>query len=373
MRASKKAAGRRAAQRERGQRMREKWIDVVKAISILFVLLGHARVKIPYISALAVLFYVPVFFVLAGYLHHHRPEEGYITYVKKRAKRLLLPYFAYSLFLLLFFVGKEAAAGSVQITEVFRSLGGILYGVNTIRAPESLETVYKPLLNIWNAPMWFLPALFLAEILFEGMLRFYKNKRSSVLWACILCAVFGMILSDIAPILLPWSLETVLLSEIMLATGRELKNHGMLERIAGKPWLIGLLLLGAGVLRKKNGAMNISIGIWGRSTAIGLLAALMASAAVMALVYRLDKLFRGRWREGLYIIGQNTMPVLCLHLFIFMFVQAGIQLFLPNFPHGRGMIYEMARIGMVIVTMDVIVIGNLWFTQFRGNQKQKNI
>ena len=352
--------------------MREKWIDAVKAIAMLFVLLGHAGVKIPYVSSLAVLFYVPVFFVLAGYLHHHRPEETYSAYVKKRAKRLLFPYFGYSFFLLLFSIGKETAAGRLNLTEVLRSLGGIFYGVNTIPAPESLESVYKPLLNIWNAPMWFLPALFLAEIIFEGMLRLFRENRRPLLWGCVWCTICGMLLSDIVPLLLPWSIASVLLSEVLLATGWELKNHRTMEVLVQKPWLIALLLLTAGVLRKQNGAMNISIGIWGRSVVVGMLAVLAASVAVMALVCRWDTLFPAKWKDGLHTIGRNTMPVLCLHLFVFMFVQTGLRCFLPEFPHGRGIFCEMARIGMAVVTMDIIVIGNLCFGKLRDKQKQQN-
>lgn len=343
-------------------KMREKWIDAVKAIAILFVLLGHARVRIPYVSNLAVLFYVPVFFVLAGYLHHHRPEESYSGYVGKRAKRLLLPYFGYNAFLLLFSIGKGAAEGRLSGAGVLRSLLGIIYGVNTVWAPESLESVYKPLFNIWNAPMWFLPALFLSEILFEGMIRLLRENRTAVLWSCIWCAVFGTVVEYLSPVLLPWSIGTVLLTEVLVVTGSELRRYHLVERIGEKLWVIVMLFLAAGILRRQNGAVNISIGIWGQSIAVGLFAVLLASAGIMALMWRMEKRLPQRLAEGLSVIGRNTMPVLCLHLFVFMFVQAVIQLFLPDFPDGRGVLYEAARVGMVLVTMDVIVIGKLWFT-----------
>lgn len=349
--------------------MREKWIDAVKAVAILFVLLGHARVRIPYVSSLAVLFYVPVFFVLAGYLHHHRPEESYAGYVGKRARRLLIPYFGYNAFLLLFSIGKSAAVGRLSAAGALRSLLGILYGVNTVCAPESLESVYEPLLNIWNAPMWFLPALFLSEILFEGLIRLLRENRTAVLWSCIWCAVFGTVVEYLSPVLLPWSIGTVLLTEVLVAMGSEMRQYQLVERTGEKPWRIAVLFLAAGVLRGQNGAVNISIGIWGQSIAVGLFAVLLASAGIMALMRRLEKRLPQRLLEGLEVIGQNTMPVLCLHLFVFMFVQTVIQLFLPGFPDGRGVLYEAARVGMALVAMDVIVIGKLWFTQLFGRKR----
>lgn len=351
--------------------MREKWIDAVKAIAVLFVLFGHAGVKIPYVSSLAVLFYVPVFFVLAGYLHHHRPEETFGAYAKKRAKRLLLPYFGYSAFLLLFAVAKEGAAGRLNPSDTVRSFLGIFYGVNTVFAPESVEAVYEPLLNIWNAPLWFLPALFLAELLFEGMLRLFKKNNRALLWGCIWCAVLGAALLYLSPVLLPWSILSVLTAEALVAAGWQLKRHDSLKRIAERPWEILLLFVAAGLLQRQNGTINISIGIWGDSVAVGLLGAGLASVGVMALMRWLEGRLPKSLMEGLCIMGQNTLPVLCLHLFVFMFVQTALRVFLPGFPGGDGLIYEAARIGMAVVSADIIVIGKLCLTRLCGDKTRK--
>jgi len=348
-------------------RTREKWIDAVKAIAILFVLLGHAGVKIPILSDLSVLFYVPVFFVLAGYLHSYRPENHFREYIRKRAMRLLLPYFGCNLFLLLFAWVKEAAAGKVDWNGLLRSCAGFFYGTNTVMAPGMPDAVYEPLLNRWNSPMWFLPALFLAEMILEGMLRIFRGKREYVLWGCVWCAVLGGIVHYFVPVLLPWSLGTVLVLELLLALGLQLKSTQLLEKIAGRPWIIAVLVLAAFFLRSINGTVNISVDIWGKSLVCGVLAVCLASVAVMSVCYLADR----RIPEGLLLIGGNTLPVLCLHMFVFMFVQAGIQIVLPGFPEEKGFFCEAAKIGMVFVTIDLLVIGKLWTDYARDKIKSR--
>lgn len=201
----------------------------------------------------------------------------------------------------------------------------------------------------------------------------FSENRSSVLWGCIWCAVFGTALDYFAPILLPWSVGTVLLTEVLVATGSELKRYNTVKWIGERPWLILLVFLVAGLIRWQNGAINISIGIWGSSMAIGMMATLLASVGIMTLMWWLERHLPKSLLEGLCIVGQNTMPILCLHLFVFMFVQAGIQLFLPGFVEGKGVFYEAVRIGMVIVTVDIIVIGNLCLAYLRGRERHRKI
>lgn len=347
--------------------MREKWVDAVKAIAVLCVLLGHAGAGIPLISGFSVLFYVPVFFVLAGYLHHHRPEESYGTYLGRRAKRLLVPYFGYSLFLLLFSVFKEIAAGSFVAQKALRSLGGILLAVNTIVPSGSVSITGEPLLDVWNSPLWFLPALFLAELLFEGMLRLFRGRQRRMLWAGVWCLVLGIAAHYMLPILLPWSLKTVPVLEVFLMAGWQIKRNGSLKRIAEKPlWMLAVTAF-AGMLRIWNGPVNLSIGFWGGSLVCGVLACLSASVVLMAVCFR----FRDSIPEGLSLIGQNTMPVFCLHMFLFMFLQAGIGLFVPEFPDGGTWQCELGKIAMVLLTVDILVIGGIGAGQIKGRYRTK--
>ena len=49
---------------------RKTYVDFAKCIAILFVLMNHIGLTIPYVSNFGGMFYVPIFFVLAGYTYH---------------------------------------------------------------------------------------------------------------------------------------------------------------------------------------------------------------------------------------------------------------------------------------------------------------
>ena len=66
---------------------RKTYVDFAKCIAILFVLMNHIGLTIPYVSNFGGMFYVPIFFVLAGFTYHAK-EESYISFVSKKAKKV---------------------------------------------------------------------------------------------------------------------------------------------------------------------------------------------------------------------------------------------------------------------------------------------
>lgn len=80
-------------------------IDIVKGIAILFVLWHHSFIKYPiymldipwceYAMAIHGTFYLNVFFLVSGYLFAHSKPRTFAENFKKKASRLLIPYFCY--------------------------------------------------------------------------------------------------------------------------------------------------------------------------------------------------------------------------------------------------------------------------------------
>ena len=95
------------------------WMDIAKAAGILMVLLVHTGRSFGPLSFFGGMFYMPIFFVLAGMTFHYRPEETLGAFVKKKAKRLLLPYFGYNLFLFLFFFVKNIDLRTISAEKFF--------------------------------------------------------------------------------------------------------------------------------------------------------------------------------------------------------------------------------------------------------------
>lgn len=156
---------------------------ILSALAILMVVAGHAGYDIltvgglfPYYS-----FHVPLFMFISGYFYREGEEENPLFYLKKKAKRLLMPYFVWNLIY-----------GVIAWT--LRTFGGFALG-NAI----SLKSLFlDPFLNgyqfIYNFAAWFVPVLFLIEIMNLCMRLLLKKVRLDSEWLIL----FGTLLLGMA-------------------------------------------------------------------------------------------------------------------------------------------------------------------------------
>lgn len=332
------------------QKKRILWIDLVKFLGILFILLSHIEVEIPIISQFGGMFYVPVFFVLAGY-NFKIKEESKKDFMIRRAKRLLIPYFGYSAFLFVFFWMKNGWQT--------KSLVGIFYARN--RLHTQLETPGAVLMNIANSPLWFLPALFLTEVLFKLIVDFVKNDSRSLLLSGALHVFLGICFHYFSPLLLPWSLDSAFIFEAMMTIGYLLKKRNVIEKYANNwmLWMGSSILLA--VLYFVNGAINVSIGDYGEILWAGFSMAVCASVFVMIICYKVCAAvgYLEKWTVGIGCIAQSSISIMCLHMFLFMIFETGMKALHIYSENGNSMADDLWKLLIVVITIDAIAIGRL--------------
>ncbi len=139
------------------------YLDMAKGIGILLVIIGHiSYVSEPvrqYISS----FHMPLFFVISGILLCYKQEENSSLreFAGRKFKGLMMPYYFFSLCVLLIestrIIWKNANTWENVLRQAFQSL--CLQGVSVL---------------------WFLPALFMAEVVFLCL-----RKRCNSLWTVI--------------------------------------------------------------------------------------------------------------------------------------------------------------------------------------------
>lgn len=334
------------------------WIDFVKFLGILFVLMNHAELKIPVISRFGGLFYVPVFFVLAGFTYQHR-EEPLISFIKRKAKRLLLPYFGYNIFLYLFFLLKDYIIPGKFTSQALMPLVGILYSRNCLYRMDTDKNIY--FLTVLNSPTWFLTALFLAILLFEICFRLVKYNWRRLCAINILFTAMGIIIYYISPVLLPWSMESILIFEILIASGFALQKKA--ECIKKKQNAITIVIIFAVIylLAIFNGSMNVSVGEFGKLVFIGILLSIASSLWIISVCYAL----RNHIPMGAALIGEHSMIIMCLHMFVFMFVKTGFNIIDRGLLEGDTVITVLAKSIMVAVTITILTIGEMSWNSAR--------
>ena len=275
---------------------RKTYVDFAKCIAILFVLMNHIGLTIPYVSNFGGMFYVPIFFVLAGFTYHAK-EESYICFVRKKAKRLLVPYLVANLVYFVFFFIKDDVLGKKVGLESLNPLGGIFYSRYSLYPlTEEFTKVNFYFLTIQNSPTWFLTALFLSYLLFELVVRVANSTKkkggTNLVWV-IACGAFllvGLLLRYRCPILLPWSLDCVPFFTVYMMAGYFVSQKKLFQSIEGQkgvlPYLV-FLVLAVGTMGGYwlGGSANISVANFGKYTLLGVGNGIVASLLVLYMSF----------------------------------------------------------------------------------------
>ena len=158
---------------------------VLSAIGIILVVAGHLGYDLfdigglfPYYS-----FHVFLFLFISGYFYKREAEDKIVTYILRKCRTLLLPYFLWNLFY---------GIAATLLHHVGFSIGSDL----------SLKALFvSPFLDghqfMYNFPAWFVPALFLIEVINVLMRKVLSLLRLDKEWL-----IFGMCL--LAGILTVW-------------------------------------------------------------------------------------------------------------------------------------------------------------------------
>ena len=163
-------------------------IDHLYTIGIVLVILGHSHSSdwntfsgtiLETVLEFLYTFHMPLFFVIAGFLFagsSRIEQEGYRTWLGKKAIRLLTPYFVLSL---------------AAITPKWLISGS---------AESVMDLLLRPRLGIWGH-FWFIPVLFLIYAIwgFVWKITQKKNKASVQLVAMVISYVFYL-----SPITTQW-------------------------------------------------------------------------------------------------------------------------------------------------------------------------
>lgn len=333
--------------------LRKNWIDAAKAVAMLIVVLNHSELRIPGVNFWGGMFFVPAFFLLSGYTYH--PGNGsYKEYVKKKAKRLLIPYLTANLFLFLFFFIKMILTHNLTSDFVVRSLLGILYGRNQIFMSSDYHS--NLMINL-NAPTWFLPALFVALIMLEGFYRLCKGNEKKVVLIVVVYALFATGYHYFVPVLLPWCLDIMPFFLLMMLAGNLLKkidffhenDEKLILKISSQDELsqgratehmskispeirrvvIVLLFIICIVSGLFNGSYNLSLSDTGKSVTLMCTAATSSSILLMVIMNLLDKKAE-KTCSILAKLGKHTLTALCYHYFILVMVMMVLG-FLDNY------------------------------------------
>lgn len=177
--------------------MRLVWLDQLKIFGTLLVILGH--INSPF-SSLIYSFHMPLFFIASGMFvsncFKYEMTSGF--------KRLIIPYFIFSLLGILITVLKNIALS--RPIDFLDYMSGVFFWFDM----ESLKDTYAFVL-------WFLPALYISRVFISYLVRTIRSQY--LLWVVLIVAfLVGREFQ------LPFAIDDALMALPWLAIGRLYRN-----------------------------------------------------------------------------------------------------------------------------------------------------
>lgn len=336
---------------------RIEWIDLLKGIGILFVVAGHSALSPSFVGYIFS-FHMPLFFFLSGYLFSAGKYPDFKSFLGKKARSLLVPYFSFAL---------------VSMVLIFL-MNWFLLGAGSDIPGMVGDTLVSTRNSIaYNNPLWFLTALFCLESIYYLLRRFLSSKVLLVL-AVLFLSVLGFRTSG-SPIL-PWTFDSAMYFLVFYAIGNLMKE----KSLDGKgPDLIRQLMVFAVVLVGVRQIWELFVFEVGFLTSgltyIGryFLYAVgpgMFGIAVYALVSQW--LGRTKWpKAGLSYLGRNSLIIMALHypLFYLFDLVNNLTLGLPP-SNGLGLLKTAVALCLLVPVIGLI---NRYMPFILGKPRQRDV
>lgn len=221
-------------------KQRIEWVDVLKGIAIISVIIGHrsggAGLILPKVIKIWIYsWHIPLFFFLSGIVFSIDKYTNFMEFLIKKIKTILIPMVVFSLIRIIFYyVYYYFILGNDSYNEInmLKRFAGILIQLR--------EAGYEGYL-------WFLNCLFLSQILLYTIIKLTKNISRYILIAISSAYVVSVLWIEIVGIQLPWYLETSLIAILFVGLGYLMKCYKD-KILLNMNWIIILIALAINIV-----------------------------------------------------------------------------------------------------------------------------
>lgn len=173
---------------------RLQFLDMAKGLGMIVVILFHIGLS-QKVEMFVGAFMLPVFFIISGYCF--KLKDDFLTFVKKKSERLLIPYFFF---------------------------GIILLGAYYVGLGEFLVWAKELLLQRRFTTLWYIAALYFGIIIFWITCKVAKNNVNVIVTISAVLSLIGMLYNNIVAVPLFWNIDTAVAVQIFFALGYACKQ-----------------------------------------------------------------------------------------------------------------------------------------------------
>jgi len=255
---------------------RVSWIDLAKSISLIFVIVVHC-LEINAVSAVLTGSAIPVFFILYGLAHNNKKHrDNSRSLIWSRFKSLMIPYFILSVAMVLIYFAVYS------YTSIDVGLTPQEFGFWTIYGNGPIQRV---------SHLWYLRSMFFAIVLFQVFDKYLYDKpaalRFIIAFSLPAIGVWMKVASGL--VLLPWSIDSIVISLSFMIVGNEIRRYRSLESWGvDRSFDAVALVLSATLfvmIAYINGYVNIGMSIYGVNIYLYMVTGLLGTYMLSILSY----------------------------------------------------------------------------------------
>jgi fucose 4-O-acetylase-like acetyltransferase len=282
---------------------RDVWIDNAKGIAMLLIIIGHVSGDLTGLLSFQFVYgiHLTMFFLLSGYTLKKKPFT--MDYVNLKFSRLMTPYFYTCVAILVmdiwnsFFINHDCTIATVTYIigkDILRSFfaSGAITTFGTIDIGTRIGAI------------WFLPALFFAILIFQGLLQMTQDSRKLGIVTFFL-AVMGYISARF--IWLPFSIQSGMLASFFLWIGYEVREQELLNRVKWYHYFTAQIIFLATIFYNYSDIGFVVAYL--NDIIFSILSGLSGCLLLYLISFHLKSLKILPW------IGRNSLYILCAHLF----------------------------------------------------------
>ena len=300
------------AEQSRAERL--SWLDVLKGIGIILVVIGHIYSNQTIFNWLYS-FHMPLFFLAAGWVYK---EKTVLADIKRRIQTIVIPYFSFGFLVLIYWQLMERRFRDSDMS-FMDSLFGLFSGCY-----DNLE---------FNIHLWFLPCFFVTVILFNILVNLGGRRMAYLVSALMSLAFIVVPMHGLI-----WGIDRVFKYIGFYAVG---------VFIAGKSVKAVKKKVKAGIVAIVLLALSFSLSCYHLTMGIMWFVTAMIGVAAVILISQLINENR-----ILQYFGRISLIILCIHGPVYRIVVKIVSILLNL---GTDAVRENFLLAMVVVVITMAI------------------
>lgn len=333
---------------------RDKSIDILKGIGILFVIIAHMGDCPLLLKAWIYSFHMPLFFFISGYLYNNKYENMNLKeFIKIKSEKLLYPYITISIFYIFYNFTIEKNINILLKRIISAIYSAKIFDINYVGA------------------IWFITCLFSVEIIFFIIKKYkivYINR------IILIIALIGGIYPKLSNFRLPFGLDIAFVGILFYYIGYKLKSsNNIFEKIIKYRSIlllnnILLMLINYKVL--KNTLFNGRVDMLYMNYGILIIFYIDAISGILYF-YSISRNIKS---NILVFIGKNSLMFMAFHLIIIPYAIILANKLMQLIGYNNIVVNNILYLIITLVLNSIlIVVVKKYFPQFIGLRKIRNI